>query len=47
MSVNYFESAPNLQAAVGAVFSAHKDTSGINIQAEMKSSLNVAEQTGT
>lgn len=46
MTQNYFESAPKLTAAAGAVFDATKDTSGINFQAEMKSSLNVAEQTG-
>lgn len=43
---NYFESAPDLQAAVGNVFSANKDTSGINFKQEMAASLNVAEQTG-
>lgn len=46
MSTNYFETAPDLKAAAGAVFDAHKDTSGVNVQQEMKSSLNVAEQTG-
>lgn len=45
MSQNYFESAPDLKAATGAVFSAHKNTGNVNFQAEMNGSMSVAQST--
>jgi len=46
LSQNYFQSAPDLQAAAGPVFSAHKNTGNIDFQAEMKSSMGIAQSTG-
>tara|TARA_R110002126_G_scaffold13118_7_gene57346 strand:+ start:253018 stop:253809 length:792 start_codon:yes stop_codon:yes gene_type:complete len=45
VSQNYFESAPDLKAATGAVFSAHKDTGNVNFQAELSGSMSVAKST--